>query len=91
MSSPNEEVIARRIKTPANRHTPLEIFTYGQLRGFFRAEEPAFEGLEVSADPAAPPLGSNRGVWFFRDNGAGKTQFCVRYPSGATQILATEP
>jgi hypothetical protein len=41
------------------------------------------------ADPAAPP--SNSGRLFARDNGAGKTQLCVRFPTGAVQVLATEP
>jgi hypothetical protein len=46
------------------------------------------EGVEI-ADPAAPA--ANRGRLYFRDNGAGKTQLAVRFPSGAVQVLATEP
>lgn len=45
-------------------------------------------GLE-QANPAAPP--ANVGVLYFRDNGAGKTQLAVRFPTGAVQVIATEP
>lgn len=47
------------------------------------------EGWEQSADPTAPSTDSGR--LFFKDNGAGKTQACVRFPTGATQCFATEP
>jgi hypothetical protein len=40
-------------------------------------------------DPAAP--GSNQAVIYTRDNGSGKTQLCVRFNTGAVQVLATEP
>jgi Pectate lyase superfamily protein len=43
----------------------------------------------VPGDPAAPATSKAR--LFMRDNGAGKTQFCVRFPTGAVQVLATEP
>lgn len=42
-----------------------------------------------TAAPAAPP--SNRARIYCRDNGAGKTQIVVRFPTGATQVMATEP
>lgn len=41
------------------------------------------------ADPAAP--GTNNARLYARDNGAGKTQLCVRFPTGAVQVIATEP
>jgi hypothetical protein len=41
------------------------------------------------SDPAAPA--ANHGVAYFKDNGAGKTQFVVRFPTGAVQVVATEP
>lgn len=44
--------------------------------------------LEVS-DPAAAPVDGAR--LYARDNGAGKTQLCVRFATGATQVIATEP
>ena len=46
------------------------------------------QGTEISA-PAAPA--ANSGRMYFRDNGAGKTQLVVRFPTGAVQIIATEP
>jgi hypothetical protein len=41
------------------------------------------------ADPAAPA--ANQAVVYARDNGAGKTQLCVVFNTGAVQVLATEP
>ena len=46
------------------------------------------QGIEIS-DPAAPS--ANRGRLYFKDNGAGKTQIVVRFPTGAVQVIATEP
>lgn len=40
------------------------------------------------ADPAAP--GANLGRLFVRDNGAGKTQLCIRMNTGAILVLGTE-
>lgn len=39
--------------------------------------------------PAAP--GGNHARIFARDNGSGKTQLCVIFPTGAVQVLATQP
>ena len=39
--------------------------------------------------PDAPELGTAR--LFARDDGTGKMQLCVRFPTGAAQVLATEP
>ena len=47
------------------------------------------EMLELAADPAAP--GSNNGRLYVRDNGGGKTQLVIRFPTGAIQVIATEP
>ena len=41
------------------------------------------------ADPAAPATDNAR--LYARDNGAGKTQIVVRFPTGAIQVIATEP
>lgn len=43
---------------------------------------------EIAA-PAAPA--TNRMRLYCRDNGSGKTQAVVRFPTGATQVMATEP
>jgi hypothetical protein len=47
------------------------------------------EADELASDPAAPA--TNSGRLYFRDNGAGKTQLCVRFATGAVQVIATEP
>lgn len=49
----------------------------------------AIEGIKLAADAAAPA--ANKGVTYYRDNGSGKMQYCVRFPTGAVQIVATEP
>jgi hypothetical protein len=41
------------------------------------------------SDPAAPAV--NQAVVYARDNGSGKTQLCVRFNTGAIQVLATQP
>ena len=48
-----------------------------------------FEATELAADPAAPATNAAR--LYLRDNGAGKTQLCVRFATGAVQVIATEP
>lgn len=45
--------------------------------------------FEQTADPAAGATNTAR--LFAKDNGSGKTQFVVRFPTGATQVIATEP
>lgn len=41
------------------------------------------------SDPSAPS--TNIGVLYVRDNGGGKSQLVVRFPTGAVQVVATEP
>jgi hypothetical protein len=41
------------------------------------------------AEPSAPTADYAR--LFARDDGAGKTQLCVRFASGASQVIATQP
>lgn len=45
--------------------------------------------MDKLAEPSAPP--ADTGILYFRDNGSGKGQLCVRFPTGAVQVLATEP
>lgn len=45
--------------------------------------------LSEVAEPANAP--ANAGDLFVKDNGSGKSQLCVRFASGATQVIATEP
>lgn len=39
----------------------------------------------------ADPVAVAKPKPFFRFNAAGKQQFCVRFSSGAVQVIATEP
>lgn len=45
--------------------------------------------LIEQATPPAPATNTAR--VFVRDNGSGKTQLCVIFPTGAVQVLATQP
>jgi hypothetical protein len=45
--------------------------------------------IEQSSDAAVPS--ADRARVFAKDNGAGKTQLCVRFATGAVQVIATEP
>lgn len=83
------ERFSRSIGT-GGAHDEMDIITHGQKRFTVSKDEPAFTGEAVSATPAAPK-GRGKGTFFFRDRGDGKAQFVVRFPSGAEQILATEP
>lgn len=49
----------------------------------------AFIEMGEITEPSAP--GSGGGRLYLKDNGSGKTQLCVRFSSGAVQVLATEP
>ena len=48
-----------------------------------------FMEWDEMADPSAPAANKTR--LYCRDNGSGKTQICALFPTGATQVLATEP
>ena len=45
--------------------------------------------LTEIGDPSAP--GTDQALLYVRDNGAGKTQLVIRFPTGAIQVIATEP
>ncbi len=45
--------------------------------------------LNEISEPSGAPV--NRAYLFLRDNGAGKTQLCVKFASGAVQVLAVQP
>lgn len=64
--------------------------TPGGVVDLLRADGGSYiQGLEQSADPAAPAANGWR--LFGKDNGSGKTLLCVRFASGAVQTIATEP
>ena len=58
--------------------------------GYFegRVDTNAFYELGDVANPASPL--ANRARLFVRDNGAGKTQLCVRFRTGGVHIIKTE-
>lgn len=67
----------------------IEFITHGEVRKRVRAREPVEEHLPVVVDPTAPVNAA--AITFFRDRGDGKFQYCVQFPSGAIQVIATEP
>jgi hypothetical protein len=58
------------------------------LMGALPNTTPGLEFVEIS-DLAAPA--SNKARIYVRDNGSGKTQLVVRFPTGAIQVISTEP
>lgn len=66
-------------KTPASK---LHIGNDENNTGYITMEE-------LSADASAPA--ANKAALFVRDNGSGKTQLCVRFNTGAIQVIATQP
>lgn len=83
------DVFSKRVGTGGS-NTSFIVVTHGKERFEFSKDQPALTGAAVTAAPVAP-VGAGVGTWFFRDAGDGKSQFCVRFPSGAVQVLATEP
>ncbi len=83
------ERFSRDIGTGGARED-MTITTHGRKRFSVDKDSPAIVGEPASDDPAAP-RGIGKGAFFFRDRGDGKAQFCVRFPSGAIQIISTEP
>jgi hypothetical protein len=83
------EHYARQIGT-GGANEPMEVWTHGYKRMEVLAGFPAMRCQPATTDPDAP-RGTGQGTWFFRDNGSGKSQFCVRFPSGAVQVISTEP
>lgn len=54
-----------------------------------RVHTTEYQDISEMTTPAAPP--ANMARLFVRDNGSGKTELCVRFPTGAEQVIATEP
>lgn len=42
-----------------------------------------------TTDPVSPP--ANTGALYVRDNGSGKSQLVIKFPTGAVQVISTEP
>lgn len=59
--------------------------------GFFKAgagQDP-YLAMAERTDPGVSS--TNQGWIYVRDNGAGKSQLCVQFSSGAVQVIATQP
>lgn len=65
---------------------PARVFTRGVLRWEFDADT----GAMIARNHTEPTTSPVHPQFFFRLSGA-KWQVCVRFPSGATQVIATEP
>jgi hypothetical protein len=48
----------------------------------------SFHELQEITTPSAPAASKAR--LFVRDNGAGKTQLCVRFATGSVKVIAEE-
>ncbi len=74
--------------------SPAGIGVYGSSNtsfgGFFAGAVYTTKWYELGevATPPAPAV--NKARLFVRDNGAGKTQLCVRFSTGTVKVLATE-
>lgn len=67
----------------------VSIIDGGSTKRLFVRKDASLAFVEFAADPAAPA--ANQVVLFAKDNGAGKTQLCARFNTGATQVIATQP
>ena len=65
--------------------------TSSGFAGYFSGKVYSTQFYELSeiGTPAAPA--PNRARLFVKDNGAGKTQLCVRFHTGAVKVIVTEP
>ena len=63
----------------------------GTLAAEFRGNFRLFGYQDVTPFSFAPPAPGIGARLFSRDNGAGKVQLCVQFPTGALQVIATEP
>lgn len=66
-----------------NGNTELELTNAAVI-----ADDKYIELAEIST-PAAPDTDNAR--LYVEDNGAGKTRLVIRFPTGAVQVIATEP
>ena len=65
----------------------LQVVDY--TTGDIAATHTKFVELDEISAPASPS--ANKCRLYTRDNGSGKTQLVVKFPTGAVQVLATEP
>jgi hypothetical protein len=88
------------IKSQGNTGVMLRSLDYGvtgepilqvvdATNGDIAAFAPKFNEFVEITDPTAPS--ANKARLYCKDNGSGKSQLVVRFPTGAVQVIATEP
>lgn len=68
---------------------PLRFKTDGLTRLEISGVEPVVSVAKVVTEPTTLPTAKSS--FFFRADTDGKWQFCVKFPSGATQVIVSEP
>ncbi len=68
---------------------PLRFITDGQIRLLINGD--GVIEFPSATQITAPAAGRNKAQLFFRLDENSKWQFCVQFPSGVFQVLATEP
>jgi len=88
---PDSDSVSLASAAPAASGVGLSLAANDDIGHTFQLDLLPTGGLQGSemAEPANGP--ANTGRLFFKDNGAGKTQLCVRFSSGASQVIATQP
>jgi hypothetical protein len=76
----SDQIVDKRVLVSSLWPTVTNTFTAAQKFN-------SYLELGEIADPAAPA--ANLGRLFVRDNGAGKEQICIRFPTGAIIVLGT--
>jgi hypothetical protein len=83
----------------ANAGTGNRVMTSGSLDSVSTSDVHRFHGnqsivsgyLELNEITEPDAGAADTARLFLKDNGSGKTQLCVRFSSGATQVIATQP
>lgn len=79
----------KRLRVHAADSVQITTMTYGlELLGN-GSNEGGYLDIPKMTDPGAPAASKLR--FFCKDNGSGKMQACVRFPTGAILVLGTEP
>lgn len=91
------DCVLEHLQTPADNSVTFHADTTG-FNFNISPEQTMFKGWRVLlrvaemkeiTEPNAP--GSDTGALYVRDNGSGKSQLCMRFHTGAIQVIATEP
>jgi hypothetical protein len=86
-SKGNTGILLRSLDYGVSAEPVLQVLD--ATNGDIAAISPKFVEMDEITDPTAPS--ANKGRLYIRDNGAGKTELVVRFPTGAVQVIKTEP